>query len=197
MPANKIHSTIKNDVKKMKLQIHTQSTAPDASKPLLDQSLKDFGMIPNLHAVMAESPGVLESYKFLHQQFQKSNFNADEFTVIWQTINVEHECHYCVAAHTGIANMMKVDAAITDALRQRTQMPSSKLQVLHETTLELVRERGYLAESSHAAFFEAGYDNQQLLDIVLGISQKVLSNYINHLAVTPVDKAFEALVWNK
>lgn len=181
----------------MKLQIHTQSTAPDASKPLLDQSLKDFGMIPNLHAVMAESPGVLESYKFLHQQFQKSNFNADEFTVIWQTINVEHECHYCVAAHTGIANMMKVDAAITDALRQRTQMPSSKLQVLHETTLELVRERGYLAESSHTAFFEAGYDNQQLLDIVLGISQKVLSNYINHLAVTPVDKAFEAFVWNK
>jgi alkylhydroperoxidase family enzyme len=197
LPANKIHSTIKNEVKKMKLQIHTQSTAPEASKPLLAQSLKDFGMIPNLHAVMAESPGVLESYKFLHQQFQKSNFNADEFTVIWQTINVEHECHYCVAAHTGIANMMKVDAAITDALRQVTQMPNSKLQVLHETTLELVRERGYLSESSQAAFFEAGYDNQQLLDIVLGISQKVLSNYINHLAVTPVDKAFEAFVWNK
>lgn len=154
-------------------------------------------MIPNLHAVMAESPGVLKSYKFLHQQFQESNFNADEITVIWQTINVEHECHYCVAAHTGIANIMKVDAAITDALRQRSEMPTSKLQVLHKTTLELVRERGYLSESSQAAFFEAGYDNQQLLDIVLGISQKVLSNYINHLAVTPVDKAFEAFVWNK
>jgi alkylhydroperoxidase family enzyme len=181
----------------MKLQIHNQMTAPAASKALLDQSLKDFGMIPNLHAVMAESPGVLKSYKFLHQQFQESNFNADEITVIWQTINVEHECHYCVAAHTGIANIMKVDAAITDALRQRSEMPTSKLQVLHKTTLELVRERGYLSESSQAAFFEAGYDNQQLLDIVLGISQKVLSNYINHLAVTPVDKAFEAFVWNK
>ncbi len=179
----------------MKLQLYNQSNAPEASKPLLEQSFKDFGMIPNLHAVMAESPGVLEAYKFLHQQFEKSDFNADELTIIWQTINVEHGCHYCVAAHTGIAHMMKVDASIIDALRNRTQMPTSKLQVLHQTTLELVRERGYLSEPSSAAFFEAGYNNQQLLEIVLGISQKVLSNYINHLAVTPVDKAFEEFSW--
>jgi AhpD family alkylhydroperoxidase len=38
-------------------------------------------------------------------------------TVVWQAINVENECHYCVPAHTGIAKMMKVSDDITQALR--------------------------------------------------------------------------------
>ena len=45
-----------------------------------------------------------------HRLFQhETSFDKDELTVVWQTINVEHACHYCVPAHTGIAKMMKVD----------------------------------------------------------------------------------------
>jgi len=179
----------------MQFQLHNQETAPENSKPLLEDSLKSFGMIPNLHAVMAESPAVLKSYQLLHEQFQKTSFDAEELTVIWQTINVEHECHYCVPAHTGIANMMDVDTDITEALRNGTELPSTKLQTLHETTLELVRERGRLCESTLTAFTEAGYEQRHLLEIILGLSQKVLSNYINHLSNTPIDKAFEAFSW--
>lgn len=179
----------------MQFQLHNQETAPENSKPLLEDSLKSFGMIPNLHAVMAESPAVLKSYQLLHEQFQKTSFDAEELTVIWQTINVEHECHYCVPAHTGIANMMNVDTNITEALRNGTELPSTKLQTLHETTLELVRERGRLCESTLTAFAEAGYEQRHLLEIILGLSQKVLSNYINHLSNTPIDKAFEAFSW--
>jgi alkylhydroperoxidase family enzyme len=181
----------------MQFQLHDQETAPESSKPLLADSLTSFGMIPNLHAVMAESPAVLQSYQFLHDQFQKTSFNAEELTVIWQTINVEHECHYCVPAHTGIANMMNVDADITEALRNCTTLPSSKLQTLHETTLELVRERGRLSESTLTEFAEAGYEQRHLLEIILGLSQKVLSNYINHLSNTPIDKAFQAFAWQR
>jgi alkylhydroperoxidase family enzyme len=93
--------------------------------------------------------------------------------------------------------MMMVDDAITDALRDRTKLSTEALQVLHETTLALVRERGKPDQSVIDTFYQAGYENRQLLDIVLGISQKVMSNYINHLAVSPVDKAFEEFVWSK
>jgi len=92
---------------------HTIDTAPAESKPLLEDSVQAFGMIPNLHAVMAESPAVLKAYKELHAAFQSTSFDKDELTVVWQTINVEHECHYCIPAHTMIANMMSVDPAIT------------------------------------------------------------------------------------
>ncbi len=178
-------------------KLHTIETAPDDSKPLLEDSVKAFGMIPNLHATMAEAPGLLEGYKVLHGLFQNSSFNADELTVVWQTINVEHECHYCVPAHTFIANSMNVDPALTEALRNRTAMPNEKLQVLHDTTLAMVRSRGRLTEAETEAFYAAGYENRQLLEIILGLSQKVMSNYVNHVAKTPVDPPFEKFAWEK
>jgi len=179
----------------MQFELYNKETAPADSQTLLDKSLKAFGMIPNLHAIMAEAPGLLEGYQVLHQLFQKTSFDAEEITVVWQTINVEHECHYCVPAHTGIAHMMKVDSAVTDALRNRTELPTKKLQTLHLTTLALVRNRGHLSEEELTAFFEDGYEKRQLLEIILGVSQKVMSNYINHLAETPVDKAFQKFAW--
>jgi len=175
----------------MKFQLHNQTTASETSQPLLANSLKAFGMIPNLHAVMAESAPLLEAYQTLHTLFQQTSFNAEELTVVWQTINVEHNCHYCIPAHTGIAHMMKVDNAIIEALRNSTKLPTEKLQVLHTTTLALVRNRGQLSQDEISAFLEVGYEQRNLLEIVLGISQKVMSNYVNHLAETPVDEAFK------
>lgn len=176
------------------LTIHTLETAPEASQPLLQNSIRNFGSVPSLHGVMAESPVVLEAYQMLHQWFQKSSFNADELTVVWQTINVEHECHYCIPAHAAIAKMMKVDDALTSALRNRQPMPNAKLQALHDTTLLIVRNRGRVDETDIAVLYAAGYSQKHLLEIILGLSQKVMSNYINHLADTPIDERFAAFI---
>ena len=153
------------------------------------------GRVPGLFGVLAESPNTLQAYRELHQLFNDSSFDAEELTVVWQTINVEHECHYCVPAHTGIAHSMKVDPAITEALRNRTAMPTEKLQALHDFTLNMVRNRGNVSESEMTAFFEAGYGQQQVLEVILGLSQKVISNYVNRVAETPVDKVFEQFAW--
>ncbi|MEH6822605.1 MAG: carboxymuconolactone decarboxylase family protein [Motiliproteus sp.] len=179
------------------LTIHSLESAPEASKPLLDKSLQGFGMIPNLHGVMAESPALLEGYQLLHKLFQETSFDAEELTVVWQTINVEHKCHYCVPAHTGIAHMMKVDPVLTEALRNETAMPTEKLQVLHDTTLSMLRNRGNLTDAEMATFYAAGYGQQQLLEIVLGLAQKVMSNYVNHFAKTPTDERFKQFAWQK
>lgn len=179
------------------LKIHNMETAPEESKPLLEKSKKAYGMIPNLHGVLAEAPGIYEAYQTLHSLFENSSFDKDELTVVWQTINVEHECHYCVPAHTGIANSMKVDSEITEALRNRTEMPNEKLQKLHETTLSIVRNRGQVNDKELEEFFAAGYTKRQLLEIILGLSQKVISNYTNHIAETPVDEPFKKFEWNK
>jgi len=178
-----------------KFPIHTLETAPEKSKTLVEQSIKNNGMLPNLHAVMAEAPGLLEGYQVLHKLFTESSFNAEELTVVWQTINVEHQCGYCVPAHTGIAHMMNVDPALTQALRNGAAMTSEKLQVLHDTTLAMIRSRGNLAEEEMNKFFAAGFTQRQMLDIVLGMAQKVMSNYTNHLAQTPVDSVFEKFAW--
>jgi alkylhydroperoxidase family enzyme len=177
--------------------IHTIESAPEDSKAQLEEGFKAFGMIPNLHGTLAESPELYKAYSTLHSLFMETSFDKDELTVVWQTINVEHECHYCVPAHTMIANSMKVDPAITEALRNETPLASEKLEALRTVTLQLVRKRGQLTQSEVETFFNAGYAQKQILEIIVGISQKVISNYVNYLAETPLDEPFKSLVWEK
>lgn len=177
--------------------LHDKDTAPEQSKPLLDNSHKAFGMIPGLHAVMAEAPGLLEGYQQLHQLVLDSSFDNDEKTVVWQTINVENACHYCVPAHTGIAKSMKVSDDITDALRDETPLPSDKLEALRNFTLAVMRKHGNVSKEDLDAFYEAGYRHRQVLEVILVLSQKVMSNYVNHIAETPVDEPFKKFEWQK
>jgi len=177
---------------------HTLDSASDAAKPLLEKSNAAFGRIPGLHSVMAEAPALLEGYQVMHTLFaEKTSFDKDELTVVWQTINVEHECHYCVPAHTGIAKMMGVDDAISNALRDETPLPTPRLEALRTFTLSMVRNRGFAPAADVDAFLAAGFTKQQILEVIMGISQKVMSNYTNHLAQTPVDEVMQKFNWEK
>ncbi len=175
--------------------LHAEDSAPEASKLLLADSKKSYGMIPGLHAVMAEAPGLLEGYKKIHDLFVNSSFDKDELTVVWQSINVEHACHYCVPAHTGIAKSMGVSDDISDALRDETPLPNARLEALRAFTLSVVRNRGNVDDNAVQAFHDAGFTKRQILEVILGVSQKVMSNYTNHLAHTPVDDAFAKYAW--
>jgi len=177
--------------------LHTEESAPEASKPLLTNSMKTYGMMPGLHAVMAEAPGLLEAYKTVGDLFVNSSFDKDEITVVWQTINVEHACHYCVPAHTWIASDMGVSDDITDALRNETPLPNAHLEALRTFTLNVVRGRGNVDDEAVQVFLDAGFTKRQILEVILGVSQKVMSNYTNHLANTPIDAPFRKLAWQK
>ncbi|MDG1068725.1 MAG: carboxymuconolactone decarboxylase family protein [Sulfitobacter sp.] len=176
---------------------HDLDTAPEASKPLLEKSQKAFGRLPGLHKVLAESPQAYEGYQVLHKLFTETDFDADELTVVWQSINVEHGCHYCVPAHTGIAKMMKVSDELSNALRDEAPLPSAKLEALRTFTIQMVRERGDVSDAQMQAFFDAGYGHRAVLDVILGLAQKTMSNYINHVAQTPVDAVFTPLLWTR
>ncbi|WP_298963842.1 carboxymuconolactone decarboxylase family protein [uncultured Roseibium sp.] len=174
---------------------HTLETAPEQSKPLLNNSLQAFGMIPNLHAVMAESPQHLEAYQKLHELFQQTSLTAAQQTVVWMTINVEHTCHYCVPAHTAIAHMQKINSGLIEDLRNGKPLEDAKLEALRRFTLQVVRQRGNVSTQDVESFLAAGYTKQHVLDVILGVAQKVMSNYVNHLADTPVDPPFQKFAW--
>lgn len=178
-------------------KLHDIESAPEGAKPLLEKSQKGFGMIPGLHAVMAESPQVLEAYQTLHRLVSDSSFDNDEKTVVWQTINVENACHYCVPAHTGIAKMMEVSDDIIEPLRNETPLPNEKLEALRDFTLAVMRKQANVSQQDLDAFFNAGYGHRQVLDVILTLSQKTMSNYINHIAQTPVDEPFQKFAWSK
>ena len=131
----------------------------------------------------------------LYALFERSSLSKVERNVVWMTINVENACHYCVPAHTAIALMQGVDADIVDALRSETALKDARLEALRQFTLALVRQRGRLEDAQVAQFLGAGFTQRHILDVLLGLAQKTMSNYANHLAGTPVDEAFAKFEW--
>ncbi len=176
---------------------HDVDSAPEESKPLLAASIKNYGRLPGMHRVMAESPKAFEAYQHLHQSFVSSSLNPEELTVVWQTINVENECHYCVPGHTLIAKIMKVDESITESLRNETPLADPKLEALRAFTLRLIRQRGFVSDEHVQEFLDAGFSHQTVLDVILGLAQKTMSNYINHIAKTPLDDATSGFNWTR
>lgn len=175
--------------------LHTPKTAPADANPLFENSMKAFGMVPNLHAVMAESPELLDAYQKVHVLFSSSSLSDEECNVVWMAINVENQCHYCVPAHSAIAKMQGMSDANIEALRNNAPLDDPRLEVLRQFTLKMVRQRGQLDNADVNSFLAAGFSKRNILDVILGIGQKVMSNYTNHLARTPVDAPFAGYAW--
>ena len=176
--------------------IHTQATAPEASRPLLDKSVEAFGRVPNLHGVMAASPALLDAYQHLHAlAVDQTAFTPAERTVVWMTVNVANECHYCVPAHTAIAKGEKVDDEIISALRDETPLPSERLEALRRFTLALRDTHGRPSAGAIADFRAAGFDERAILDVIMVFAQKVMSNYTNAVFDTPLDEGFRNFDW--
>ena len=106
--------------------IHTAETAPEESRPLLENSQKAFGRIPGLHAVMAEAPALLEGYQLMHKLFaEKTSFDKDELHGDLADHQRRERVPLLRACSHGIAQAMKVDDAITHALRDETLLPNA------------------------------------------------------------------------
>ena len=82
-------------------------------------------------------------------------------------------------------------------LGDETPLPTAKLEALRSFTLEVVRTRGNASKAAISDFLKSGYTIQNILEVVLGLSQKTISNYINHLAKTPMEEKYSQFSWIK
>ncbi len=173
----------------------TLNSAPADSKILLQQTQSSFGFIPNIIGVMATSPAVTEAYLVISSIFSKSSLTATEQQIVLLTVSYYHECRYCMAAHTVIADMQKVNYDVIKAIRDNQPIKDIKLEALRQFTVILIEKRGSASETDVQIFLDAGYETKHILDILIGIAQKTISNFTNHLAKTPLDSAFTEVAW--
>ncbi|MEM9101096.1 MAG: carboxymuconolactone decarboxylase family protein [Pseudomonadota bacterium] len=174
---------------------HTIESAPASSKPILEAAKKKMGFVPNLMATMAESPVMVESYLTLMGLFDKTELTETERQIILMTNNRLNGCTYCMAAHTAVSKMAGVDDAIIEALRNGSPLQDPKLEALRTFALIINESRGWATEEQVNRFLAAGYTQQAVLDVIVGTSLKVLSNYTTHIVSPPLDSAFEPVAW--
>lgn len=182
---------------KLTLPALTIETASPSASALLKGAKATFGFVPNMFTHMAHAPGLLSTYFHGYEQFRaNSGFNAVEQEVVFLAISIENGCEYCVSAHSLVADAMsKVPTEVTDALRGGRPVPDIKLAALATFTRTMVVTRGLPSQSEVAQFLAAGYSEAQILEVILAIAVKTISNYSNHLAHTAVDAAFASRVW--
>ncbi len=169
----------------------------DDQHPALATAKKSLGFVPNMYRAMAAAPGLLESYLHGYEQFRKhSGFTPAEQEVVFLTLSRENTCHYCMAAHSMLAEQMsQVPAEVTAAIRQDSRITEVKYAALHRFTRIMWATRGRPSAEQVAEFLAAGFSERQVLDIITAMAVKTLSNYTNHLFHTEVDSQFAAYRW--
>lgn len=179
----------------MIFELHNEHTVKEAALPHLQKVQEAFGFVPNLQKVMAESPALLQSFLTVYDIFSNTDFTPEEKQIIYLSISYENECQYCMAGHSMLASHEGVPVNVTEALRGGQSLQDKKLEALRKFTSQMVTGRGWVDKSDIEEFFNAGYTKQSALDIILGIAFKVMSNYTNNLAATPLDVPFQPSIW--
>ncbi|MBS0251792.1 MAG: carboxymuconolactone decarboxylase family protein [Proteobacteria bacterium] len=167
------------------------ATAPEGSKALVEKVQKDFRFIPNLFGVFAHSPAFLSGYMALDQAYGQSCLSPKERQVVLLAASVENACRYCTAAHSTILkNAMKAPAEMVEAIRAGRSLSDTRLEALVRLTREMVEKRGHVSAEIVEEFVAAGYGREQVLEVLLGVALKTMSNYTHHLSGVEIDPAF-------
>jgi len=188
-----------SDSSKLKLSPIPIESAEGQAKEVLDKALEQVGFIPNMYANMVNSPGLLDTYLEGYKLFREnSGFTPIQQEVVFLAISHENGCEYCMSAHSMIADKMSgVPANILEAIRKDEPVPDPEFAALCQFSKIVVRKRGFLLQNEIDDFINAGFTERHVLEVVLAVAVKTLSNYSNHLFQTEVDEMFSDYQWTK
>ena len=179
----------------MSYSIHTVASAPDQSKPVLEQLEQTFGLVPNVAGVMANSPELIKAFVGLFQQVHAGTFTEAEIQTLLLTNAVTNSCAWAVAFHTMLG--LRADLAPTDveAIRAHRLPASKRYAALTALTRKLIETRGHVSEQDLTAFVDAGFTRAQTLEILAVIAASTITNYAGTIAEPPLEEFLEPHAW--
>lgn len=160
---------------------YTIENAPTEAKAMLEQIQQGYGFIPNLFAYMAEAPTTIEAYLSLNNIIAKTSFTPAQQQVALLAVSVENSCDFCVGAHRAVGKMKQAKQQTLDALNENGVIECGQDAALVNFVRTVVKDRGHLSENTVEAFLNADFTKQQIFEVMIIVSIKTLSNYINHL----------------
>lgn len=182
--------------KARRMTVHTIETAPEKTVPLLQDVQKRNGFLPNLLGVLANSPAALETYLTVSKINAGTSLSADEREVVQLTAATTHGCAFCVAGHTRTAQQItKLTEDDLGALRDQTTLQDTKLAALAAFTSAVIATRGAVSDQELQDFKNAGYNDAQALEVVLGVALATLCNFGNNVAQTTLNPELQPFAW--
>ena len=170
-----------------RIAVLTKEDTPNASLPLLEAVHKQLGVVPNLMKMVGNSPAALEGYLSLNGALAKGSLGAKTGERIALAIAEFNNCSYCLSAHTYLGkNVAKLDDAEIAANRIG-KSNDAKADAAVRFASKVAQARGHVSDSDVRLIKEAGYDDAQIVEIVLHVALNTLTNYVNEVAQTEID----------
>lgn len=173
-----------------KINVPTRNEVNETNQAIFDNLEKAVGFVPNLFATFAHSETALENY--LNFQNAKTSLKAKEKEVVNLAVSQVNECLYCLAAHTAIGKMNGFNDSEILELRSGRASFDTKLDALAKLAKNLTEKRGKADQEVINNFFEAGYTKGSLVDTIVMVGDKTITNYLHGATQIPVD--FPAVV---
>ena len=165
--------------------VPTKSEVSESNQAIFDNLHKGLGFVPNLYAYFAKNETALGDYMAL--QNRKSTLKAKEREVINLVTSQINGCRYCQSAHTVLGKMNGFTEEQVLEIRRGTASFDSKLDALVKFTASAVENRGRATEESKEAFFAAGYNEANMIDVIIVVGDKIISNYIHNITGFKID----------
>lgn len=165
--------------------VPTRSEVSEKNQAIFDSLQKGLGFVPNLYAYFGKNETALGDYLTL--QNRKSTLRAKEREIINLVTSQINECRYCLAAHTAIGKMNGFSDEQIIEIRKGGASFDPKLDVLAKFTAAVVENRGKIKSEVLESFFEAGYNEANLIDVMIVIGDKIMSNYLHGIIQIEVD----------
>jgi uncharacterized peroxidase-related enzyme len=178
--------------------IHTIETAPEGAKHTLGGLRQALGFVPNMAAVMANSLPLVNAFFAAFGHFRgTSTFTPGERQVLLLSNAVANNCAWAVAFHSMEALHDGVGQAEVDAIRRRELPADPRLAALSTLTRALIDKRGHVDETDLKEFTAAGFDDNQVLDVITGVAISTMTNYAGNVAQPPLEAQIQAHAWDK
>jgi uncharacterized peroxidase-related enzyme len=165
--------------------VPTRAQVSAGNQAIFDNLQSKLGFVPNLYATLAHSENALGNY--LQLQSVKSSLNVKEREVINLVVSQVNECRYCLAAHTALGKMVGFSHAQIIEIRKGRASFDAKLDALAQVVRSIASNRGKADSAALDRFFAAGYNEGNLVDAIVIIGDKIITNYLHAATQIPVD----------
>jgi uncharacterized peroxidase-related enzyme len=165
--------------------VPTRSEVSENNQAIFDNLQKALGFVPNLYATFALNDTALGDY--LSLQNRKSTLRAKEREVINLVVSQVNECAYCLAAHTALGKMNGFSDDQILEIRSGEAGFDAKLDALAQFVQDITINRGKPSAEITERLFAAGYTQANLIDILIVIGDKIISNFLHGVTQIPVD----------
>jgi AhpD family alkylhydroperoxidase len=176
--------------------VNTIESAPERSKPALQQLQAAFGMIPNIAGVMSTSPVLINSLVGLFGNVHGGSFTEAQIQTLLLTNAVTNGCNWAVAFHTALALKEGLESADVEAIRERRLPKDAKHAALSLLARTLIEKRGRLDDRDVEQFMAAGFGKDHALEVIAAVAASTITNYTGSVTKTPLEAAFQAYAWS-